>query len=423
MPSPATVGQQEAYTAMSHPQRFQEPAQSGAVDSTQSSHPSALLLHYCILLTGFGTVFLGPMLPALTALLHLSDRGAGTLLAAQFGGAFLGGWTTAAPLRTSMLRGLGAAAIGFAALATTTLFAPSLSYALPALLLLGFGIGQTITSVNLLASAKWTRRRGAALNLLNFSWSFGALTAPVLLLRLLRGTHPSTLLYGFSTLLFLGLFTTLLWRTERLPGAAIPAGEIPSGLRRSTYLYFGFLLFLYGGVETSLGGWLTTFDHRYAPSASWQGMALSTAAFWASLTAARLLTPVLLSVIPERVLLRLGLCVATVALLLMLVAHSTAGIAACAAVAGFSLSPWFPLVLSVLVSQSPTASQAGRVIAISGLGAAALPWLVGQLSAASGSLRIALLLPALGIVALLCLSFSPLFGSPADTPERPAKSV
>ena len=389
---------------------------------TSTQHPGGALLHYCILLTGFGTVFLGPMLPSLTALLHLSDGGAGTLLAAQFTGAFVGGWTTTSPLRSSTLRGLAAAGVGFAALATATLLAPSLRYALPALFLLGFGVGQTITSVNLLASAKWSQHRGAALNLLNFTWSFGALTAPLLLLRLLQTLRAATVLYVFAALLLLGLLAVSL-RTHASAAPATAVAPQGLGIGRRAHLFFGTLLFLYGGVETSMSGWLTTFDHRYSGAMGWQGMAVSTAAFWASLTLARLLTPLLLRVVPERLLLRLGLGTATLALLLMVWAHGTAAITACAALAGMSLSPWFPLVLSALVAQNPTASQAGRVIAVSGIGAAALPWLVGQISSASGSLRFALLLPALGTVALLLLSFSALFKGSGSGSEATQESV
>lgn len=384
------------------------------------AHPPAVLLHYCILLTGFGTVFLGPMLPALVTLLHLSDRGAGTLLAAQFTGAFCGGWTTVAPLRTSMLRGLSAATVGFAALATQALLAPSLLYALPALCLLGFGVGQTITSVNLIASAKWAHRRGAALNLLNFSWSLGAFTAPLLVLRLLHVVRASTLLYSFAALLLVGLLLSLPTR----PGTVDGSGETTpversAGLPRNAYLFFGMLLFLYGGVETSLGGWLATFDQRYGGHAGWEGMAASTTAFWASLTVTRLLTPLLLRAVAERVLLRTGLALGIAAMLLMLAAQGTVQICLCAGLAGVALSPWFPLVLSVLVARNPTASQAGRIIAVSGLGAAALPWLVGQLSHASGSLRIGLLLPVGGIALLLALSFATPFAGRSEQ----AKSV
>ncbi len=369
-----------------------------------NAHLPGALLHYCILLTGFGTVFLGPMLPTFTALLRLSDRGAGALLAAQFTGAFLGGWTTAAPLNRALLRGLVAACVGFGGVALAASHAPSLGWVLPCLVILGFGIGQTLTAVNLLASEKWVHHRGAALTLLNFTWSFGALTAPLLLLRLLRSAPAWSVLAGFGVLLAAALVVVLVWR--KAP-AALPGtnGSAPAGLPRSAYLFFSFLLFLYGGVETSLGGWLTTFDHRYGATGGWRGMAVSTTAFWASLTLTRLLAPVLLRFVSEKVLLRAGLAGAAASLLLMLTATGTPAIAGCAALAGLSLSPWFPLVLSTFVSAGATASQAGKIIAVSGLGAAALPWLVGQVSAATSSLRLALLLPAAGVVVLLLLSF------------------
>ncbi len=385
--------------------------------SVPRPHLPGSLLHFCILLTGFGTVFIGPMLPTLTTQLRLSDGGAGSLLAAQFIGAFLGGWTTGSPLRRSMLRGLAAATVGFVLLAVVLLQFPRLTLALPPLALLGFGIGQTLTSVNLLASEKWVHRRGSALTLLNFSWSFGALTAPALLLKLLGTVPASRILLAFAALLATGLVTTLFFRQD--VAAVVSSAGISAGLPRPTYIFFCLLLFLYGGVETSLGGWLTTFDHRYAASAGWLGMAVSTTAFWASLTLARLVAPVLLNFMQETVLLRAGLALAIAALLLMLTAHGTVAITLFAALAGLSLSPWFPLVLSSLVAHSPRASQAGRVIAVSGLGAAALPWLVGQVSAASGSLRAALLLPAAGTTALLLLSFRRGMGATTSGPKTP----
>ena len=390
-------------------------------DAAARAHLPAALLHYCILLTGFGTVFLGPMLPTLAARLQLSDRGAGTLLAAQFCGAFLGGWTTSAPLRRSMLRGLIAAVCGFAALAFVVGLEPHLIWALSALAVLGYGIGQTLTAVNLLASAKWAHRRGAALTLLNFTWSLGALTAPLLLLRLLRSASAAAVLTGAAALLFVGLAATL-WR-RAAPATQQAADSVSAGLSRHAYVFFCALLFLYGGVETSLGGWLTTFDHRYDPSGGWRGMAVSTTAFWASLTLTRLLAPILLRYVPERVLLRAGLATGVVALLAMLNVQGTVAIATCAALAGLALSPWFPLVLSALVAQGSTASQAGRIIAVSGLGAAAIPWLVGLLSTASGSLRVALLLPTAGVALLLLLSFQRSFSESAEAPPSSTKSV
>jgi len=393
---------------------------TASVEQPPNELPSGALLHYSILLTGFGTVFLGPLLPTLTAAMHATDRGGGAMLAAQFSGAFVGGWTTGSPLWRCMLRGYLAATVGFAALGWLTHatgLSRGLPWLLPALAVLGFGIGQMITSVNLLASQRWASSRGAALTLLNFTWSLGALTAPLLLLRLLQSLTTGTILTGMAALLLAGLLVAWSRRPRSsaadaaIRGTETASGELPrigdsasdSGISSPLYLYFCLLLFLYGGIETSLSGWLTTFDARYGTGHL--TIALSTSAFWFSLTATRALAPLALRVLRERTLLRLGLAGAIAAFLLMLVVSGAPAIAACAALAGISLAPWFPLVLSQLVGLGPTARQAGRVIAVSGLGAAALPWMVGQLSATTGSLRSALLLPALGVAALLFLSF------------------
>src|SRR6187402_654177 len=60
--------------------------------------PNLALLHLCMLLAGFGTVFLGPTLPVLAANAHASDSGSGLFFTAQFVGAFFGGVTTSSRL-------------------------------------------------------------------------------------------------------------------------------------------------------------------------------------------------------------------------------------------------------------------------------------------------------------------------------------
>ncbi|WP_419806984.1 MFS transporter [Terriglobus sp.] len=366
--------------------------------------PSAALLHYAALLSGFGTAFLGPSLPAMTGALHLSDRGAGALLAAQFTGAFLGGWTTRTPLRRCMLRGYTAAVLGFASLAAALLSHLPAGFTLAALLLLGFGVGQIITSNNLLASLRWPRRRGAALTLLNFTWSAGALCAPLLLPSLLGRHAPAFIFAAVAALLAAGLLGTALASSDAAtPVEAQQPATSAAGLSRNTFLYFCLQLFLYGGVETSLSGWLTTYDLRYTGAT--EAFAASTAAFWFCLTGTRAAASALLLRLPERPMLRTGLIV-TICMLAALLAFGHGHLLpVLAGLTGAALAPWFPLLFSGLVGEGPTAAQAGRIVAVSGLGAAALPWLVGQVSAGTGSLREALLLPIAGTIALLFLSF------------------
>jgi fucose permease len=80
-------------------------------------------------------------------------------------------------------------------------------------------------------------------------------------------------------------------------------------------------------------------------------------------------------------------------------------IAGFAVLLGLSLAPFFPATWALLMSESPTARQAGVVLAVSGLGAAALPWLMGVVSTRVGSLQVALALPFAAALGLLVMSW------------------
>jgi fucose permease len=72
---------------------------------------------------------------------------------------------------------------------------------------------------------------------------------------------------------------------------------------------------------------------------------------------------------------------------------------------GIAMGPWFPLVLSAMISEGSSAGETGTIIAVSGLGAAALPLAVGAVSRGTGSLRVALMVPLAGLILLLVMSF------------------
>jgi fucose permease len=74
---------------------------------------------------------------------------------------------------------------------------------------------------------------------------------------------------------------------------------------------------------------------------------------------------------------------------------------------GLSLAPFFPTTFALLMGDRPSARQAGVVLAMSGLGAAFLPSLMGVVSTHSGSLKVALAIPLAAAVSLLALSFYP----------------
>ena len=374
-----------------------------AMGGERRDSPSAAMMHFAFVLTGLGTAMLGPLLPLLTRQWHLLDEQSGLLLLAQFCGSFLGGATMGWRLRRGLLLGVAAATVGLAVFA----LAPGLSVACPALLLAGFGLGHSITAVNILAGRRFTERRASALALLNFFWSFGAMLAP-----LMAGWLTPHFLLPHLLLAFAGLFAAcglgLVWemrggfRDVRMQeGADRVDGRV--GLAPKTFVFFMAMLFVYGGLETCLSGWLTTYALRYGD----RNLLISeytTLLLWMSLTLGRAVSAAVLRRLRETALWR-GALLATVVLTAALaVAHSAASIALATVLLGFSLAPWFPVTFALLMAERPKARQAGLVIAVSGLGAASLPWLMGVVSTHSGSLQRALLIPLMAALTLLGMS-------------------
>src|SRR5260370_38748464 len=92
-------------------------------------------------------------------------------------------------------------AVGFGGFAV----APSMSAGCVCLFVGGFGLGQIITSVNILAGRRFTAHRGSALAMLNFSFSLGALLSALLAALLLPRFGLRGLLEGFASMFAIGV--------------------------------------------------------------------------------------------------------------------------------------------------------------------------------------------------------------------------
>lgn len=359
------------------------------------------------MLAGLGTALLGPILPLLAKQWVLVDSQSGLLMMAKFCGAFLGGVTVSRRLRQSLLVGLLAGALGFGGFAA----APSMAVGCFALFVGGFGLGQIITSVNILAGRRFTEHRGSALALLNFSFSLGAMLSALLAAWLLPRFELRSVLAGFAMLFVVGVavfgIQTRINSSEEEADVTTPETMPQTGLNGRLYLYFAGLLVLYGGLETCLSGWLTTFALRYGDKT----LAVSeytTLLLWMSLTLGRVGSSAMMMRVGEKTIQRWGLVLAAIFTAGLATAHSAIAIAWFAILLGLSLSPFFPATFALLMAERPAARQAGIVLAVSGLGAAALPWLMGVVSTKTGSLQVALALPFAAAVALLTMSlFAP----------------
>jgi MFS transporter, FHS family, glucose/mannose:H+ symporter len=384
----------------------------GLAERGTTAAPSLGLMHYGLVLAGLGTALLGPILPLLARQWAMQDSQSGLLMMAKFCGAFLGGVSVSGRLRRSLLVGLSAGAVGFGAFA----LAPTMSVGCVGLFVGGFGIGQIITSINILAGRRFTAQRGSALSMLNFSFSLGAMLSALLAAWLLPRFALRGLLVCFAGTFLLGgigLLAQLRGGAAGLSSASVSeefevsTEEAPTaGIGRRTYLYFAGLLFLYGGLETCLSGWLTTFALRYGDK-TLVVSEYTTLLLWMSLTVGRVAAAAVMLRVGERTVQRWGLGLAAVFTAALAMAHSAVTIAAFVVLLGLSLAPFFPATFALLMAERPAARQAGIVLAVSGLGAAALPWLMGVVSTRTGSLQVALALPfaaALGLLAMAAFS-------------------
>jgi len=384
-------------------------AVSHSRDSTKSKQADRLLIymHCAYFLTGVGIMMLGPLLPLLSQQWHLADGASGTLLAAQFIGSFCGAVLLQSDLRRSLSLGSICLVAGYSAMALATHLATGFLIGIGALLLGGFGIGQLINSISLIAGRRYKQNRGRALMSLNLIWSAGALLAPLfvgfaVLHFSLQGLIACYALAGVALLLFQRSLASEDWFHQ---SQSVTMAEVPS-LQTNPWIlpaYFALLFFLYGALENSLSGWISSFAVRYTHTTAAYGV-LSTSMLWAGITAGRAIGLLLLRFLSEKQVQLISLLAATLASAMLFMVQTPVQLLILAVAIGCGLAPFIPVTTSLLLAEAhPSTRQAGFVLATSALGGAFLQWSVGILSQHIGSLKLALELPTLVGVLLLAL--------------------
>lgn len=376
---------------------------------------SNLVLGTGFALTGAGTVMLGVLLPTLSKQLGLRDDTAGFLFFLQFLGSSLGAVITGYDHLRWLRVGYGLLAVSACALA----FAGSW-LVFPVFFCFGLGLGTAMTSTSLLFADRYSEELAAQLQRLNFAWAIGATSAPMLFLPYLQMTTLRPLYFTF-----LGFFLALLtWvfiqerqDTPRFRAAmeqSSPKNRWPQGSLPALIVLAACAV----GIETALSGWLTTYSHRADP-AQRAGTVLAISLFWFGMTFSRFVFSTrLLAMMGTRRVMRLALfCLAASAVLLIL-AHTPATIRVGSALAGLSLGPLYPLLLSFMLEFTGR----GWIFAVGGAGAAIFPWFTGLLSAHCGSLRYGLVVPCAGallMVALASISFRKKESATPPTGQEP----
>ena len=365
--------------------------------------------HAAFVPTGIVTVLLGPALPTLSARWSMNDAQAGQFFTVQFlaslGGNVLSGMLVQRfGYRVVLLAGLLCMAMGAMGL-------PLSAYhwmGVAAVACYGVGLGLVIPTCNLLVAEVNPTRRAAAVSLLNFSWSVGAVACPFLLAPFQRAGHLNWFFYGLSV--FILLVAASLARVG-LPGA-VGDDRGPSLravlklLRAPAAIALGAMFFVYVGIENSVGGWLASYAKRVVDGAGTMWVT-APSYFYGGLLAGRGLAPPLLRRVSEANVVRACVAIALLGVAALLGSGSLAAIFVSATLIGLGLAVVYPITIALLSSAfGAHATRLGSVMfMLASLGAAVMPWTVGVTSTMTSSLRVGMSIPLVGCAVLLALYF------------------
>jgi fucose permease len=375
---------------------------SSATQHDGVAGPSVVWLAIGFLLAGLGTVMLGPLMPTLLHDWRLTDQQGGLLLAAKFVGSFLGGVSVPRRLRLGVLGGMAFACAGFGAFALSI----GLVSGAACLFVGGIGLGQIIASTNIVIGRRYREHTGSALASVNFFWSLGAVLCGVIAAAALPRFHLRGPLLTFAGLFLVTGLGGFLNPSRKAAATAESLALDAPPLPMPILTRFALLLFLYGGLETCMTGWLTTYTLRFSDVRLLGGQS-AIVLLWSALTAGRALSSAALRVMREATLQRIGLGLSALLIAALVTTRHGPLLSLYCVLLGLSLAPFFPTTFALLMKRRPTAREAGFILAVSGLGAALFPWLMGFVSTQSGSLRVAMAVPLTLALILLVLSVRP----------------
>ncbi len=269
----------------------------------------------------------------------------------------------------------------------------------------GWGLAEGGLDVGSNALLIWVHGSAVApyMNALHFCFGLGALLSPIIVARMmaLSGTHAS----AYNVLAVLVLPVVLL---AFLPGPRPPVANAEhAGMQRPTGLLplIMAFFFLHVAAEASFGGWIYTYALRrgLADEAS---AAYLTAAFWAALTAGRLLSILISARLRPRTLLLGGLAgaLASVAVIAGWPADPAALWLGTAG-SGLCIGPMFAATVLLAERRMPIsgATTAWFFVGTS-CGAMTVPYIIGQLFEWRGPQMLLLAIAVVLLLAMLVLA-------------------
>jgi MFS transporter, FHS family, glucose/mannose:H+ symporter len=370
--------------------------------SLYALHRTSLIItvNACMFIFGIVLLLMGSLLPGLSA----SGAKAGSL------GSFpLVGVLVATIFVGPILDKAGAKpvlALALALVAAALAVMPSfVSYSALAAAAFVYGLGGGIlnTATNALISDLSASGRGAALNVLGFSFSMGAVAAPLLMSMAGGRLASSTVVRILAVAAAIVLVPVLALKFPAPVHANTPLRSLLKVLSKPLVWIFGVLLFFESGNENCMFVWAgkLTGDvlHLAARRADLALLGLSVA-----LGIGRLLAAVWLRWVGNKIELLLSCAITIAGAIVVLHERSFGGMIAGFTVIGFGMSAIYPTALGVAGDYFPyeTGTVFGAVLTVALVGGVAGPLVGGW--AASGNPKSVLLVPLVAALAVASLT-------------------
>ncbi|HUB52622.1 MAG TPA: MFS transporter [Terracidiphilus sp.] len=338
-----------------------------------------LVLHPVFALTAVADAIIGPMLPSLAKAFHFSDSQSGLLFFSIFAGMATGALLCRGNYGRIMM-------IGLLALTASCFCFPWIprSIIYPFAFFFGVSVGAPMTAVSLFAGRNYPAHRASVLTMLNFTWSAGAMLAPLIAARLLAVSSWRSVFVALGWASALASIFVVF--TIRDSSETIRKTQETTGLRNLRIVaLFALFFFLEVGLETMFGAWITTYVLRVIRT-SLTLAAATTAVYWTGFLVSRGLSSLLLLRMNSARLLQVALPLALVASILLVWSRSPVVLIVAILLLGSTLAPIFPVALANFFDRARHSSDSRFVLALSGFGASVFPWLVGSISSHSGSI-------------------------------------
>ena len=364
-----------------------------------------ILLCAGFILTGILTVLLGQILPILSTRLNLNDQELGYLFVGQFAGSLAGTLCYGRLLGKlgylkSLFGGFCLMAFGCAGLNSDSWF-----WCEAAVSTYGIGIGLTIPAINMLVVELDPERSASALNTVNFFWGIGAILSKPFVDHIGTPISVAVPTMVLSVMfLTIGLFIVFSNYRESARSSDESLGfTIPIWTTKTAW-FIAIFNFVHIGIESSVGGWITTYQGRLmrVESSGWISAAL---VYFTFLVAGRGIAPIFFRRFSENTVLVTSLIVMTSGILLIMVTESFTFLLVGSAVLGLGCSSVFPTNMSrfTKIFGSNATQQAMPIFVLGSLGGALVTWLVGLISSTFNSLRAGFLIILLSCILLIVL--------------------